>query len=397
MPATSKPPRLFTTNGRIDLRAELAPLFEPFTCGSLTIPNRFVMSPMTRNFSPHGVPGEDVARYYARRAEAGMGLIFTEGVGVAHPAAIGAGTMGERDIPVLHGEAALAGWKRVVDGVHAAGGKIAPQLWHMGPIRVPEQGVRPVRPSGIWGPTENAILPTEYLAAVDEPVDPPSDSELADIIAGFARSAAGARAVGFDAVAIHGAHGYLIDSFLWAATNHRDDRWGGDAVARTTFAGEVVKAVRRELPADVPVILRYSQWKLQDYGARLADSPAALASILGPLVDAGVSIFDASTRKFDAPAFEGSDLGLAGWTRKLTGKPVITVGGVGFDKDLQSSFVEPTAPTDNLDAVSGRFDRGEFDLVAVGRAVLMDPDWIGKLRRGEPFAPFNLAAYGSLD
>ncbi|MFX8270336.1 hypothetical protein ABTL25_19595, partial [Acinetobacter baumannii] len=89
---------------------------------------------------------------------------------------------------------------------------------------------------------------------------------------------------------------------------------------------------------------------------------------------------------FDAPAFAGSDMGLAGWTRKLTGKPVMTVGGIGFDRDLASSFVEPTAALDNLDEVARRFDAGEFDLVAVGRAVLMDAGWIGKVRRREPFA-----------
>jgi 2,4-dienoyl-CoA reductase-like NADH-dependent reductase (Old Yellow Enzyme family) len=142
--------------------------------------------------------------------------------------------------------------------------------------------------------------------------------------------------------------------------------------------------------------MRYSQWKLQDYEGHLARTPDELGAILAPLAEAGVDVFDASTRRFEAPAFAGSAMGLAGWTRKLTGKPVMTVGGIGFDKDLQSSFVEPTRSTDNLDEVARRFDAGEFDLVTVGRAVLMDPDWIGKVRRGEAFGPFNLAAYGSL-
>lgn len=374
----------------------LSGLFSAFACGSLNLRNRFVMSPMTRNFSPGGVPGENVAAYYRRRAEAGMGLIVTEGVGVDHPAAVGAGTMGEHDIPVMHGATALAGWKNVVDAVHAAGGRIAPQLWHMGPIRAPEAGVSPVRPSGIWGPADRAMVHPDYLAQVSVPVAPPTDTEIADVIAGFARSAANAHRVGFDAIALHGGHGYLIDSFLWGETNRRTDRWGGDAAARTRFVVELVKAIRAEIPADLPLILRYSQWKLQDYGARLAQTPDELAAILGPISDAGVDIFDASTRHFDAPAFEGSDMGLAGWTRRITGKPVMTVGGIGFDKDLASSFVEPTRAIDNLGEVARRFEAGEFDLVAVGRAVLMDAAWIDKVRNGAPFAPFDIAAYGSL-
>ena len=378
------------------MRGSLTPLFSSFSCGSLALPNRFVMSPMTRNFSPGGVPDENVAAYYRRRAEAGMGLIITEGVGVDHPAAIGPGTMGEHDVPVLYGEAALAGWKAAVDAVHAAGGKIAPQLWHMGPIRVSQPDAPSVRPSGIWGPMDKAMVPPDYLAHMAEPIPEVSDSEIGDVIAGFARSAAHAHRIGFDAIALHGGHGYLIDSFLWGETNLRRDRWGGDAVARTRFAAELVKAIRAEIPSDKPILLRCSQWKLQDYAAQLAATPDEWGAIVGPLADAGVDIFDVSTRRFEAPAFAGSDMGLAGWTKKLTGKPVMTVGGIGFDKDLQSSFVEPTRPTDNLDEVVRRFGGGEFDLVAVGRAVLMDADWIGRVRRGEKFGPFNLAAYGAL-
>ena len=382
------------------MRDQLEPLFSPFALGSLSLPNRFVMSPMTRNFSRGNVPGADVAAYYRRRAEAGMGLIITEGVAPDHPAAVGDGTTPGPAIPHMYGEAALAGWRAVVDAVHAAGGRIAPQLWHMGPVRVPGTGAHPeapsVRPSGIWGPLDNAILPPAYRDAVAETTAPATESEIADVIAGFARAAANAVAVGFDAIALHGAHGYLIDSFLWAETNRRTDRWGGNAVERTRFAVAVIEAVKREMPAGMPLILRTSQWKIQDYGASLAGTPDVLGAILAPLAGAGVDLFDVSTRRFDAPAFAGSEMGLAGWVRKLTGKPVKTVGGIGFDKDLQSSFVEETHARDNLDEVARRFDAGEYDLVAVGRAVLMDANWINKVRRGEPFGPFNLAAYGSL-
>ncbi len=381
------------------MRSELEPLFTPFTCGSLSVANRFVMSPMTRNFSPGGIPGEDVAAYYARRAH--MGLIITEGVGPDHPAAVGDGTTGGVAIPVMHGEAALAGWKKVVDAVHAAGGKIAPQLWHMGPIRIAGTGPSPdapsLRPSGIWGPTEKAMVPPDYLAKVSAPTEPMTDADILDVIAAFGRSAAHAHALGFDAIALHGAHGYLLDSFLWEGTNRREDDWGGSILKRTRLASEVVRAVRAEIPADKPVIYRISQWKLQDYSAKLGQTPEELEIVVGALVDAGVDIFDVSTRHFDAPAFDGSDMGLSGWIRKLSGKPTMTVGGIGFDKDLADSFTQKTEAVDNLEEVARRFDAGEFDFAAIGRAVLMDADWIGKVRNGEPFHPFDMTAYGRLD
>src|SRR5260370_18636456 len=134
-----------------------APLFESLTVKNVTLPNRIVMSPMTRRFSPNGVPTTAVADYYRRRAEGGVGLIVAEGIGMDHPAAID-----DSNIPVLHGEACLAGWKKTVDAVHAAGGVIFPQLWHMGPMRKSGMGPHPeaasMRPSGIWGPLGDNVV-----------------------------------------------------------------------------------------------------------------------------------------------------------------------------------------------------------------------------------------------
>jgi len=359
------------------MRPSVEPLFTSFEYGTLVLANRFVMSPMTRNFSPDGVPGDNVASYYTRRATAKAGLIITEGIGVDHPSAIGHGTMGEENIPVLHGEAALAGWRKVVDNVHAAGGKIIPQLWHMGGVR--QEGSPPY-------PETKSMRPDDM-----------SENEIAAIIAAFVRSAANAKAVGFDGVALHGGHGYLIDAFLWQETNSRDDAWGGGIMRRTRFACELVKAIRTEVGPDFPILFRLSQWKLQNYEAKLAETPDELAIITGALVEAGVDIFDVSTRVFSTPAFAGSDMGLAGWVRKLSGKPVMTVGGIGFDKELAASFAEPTSALDNLDEVARRFEAGEFDLVALGRALLMDPEWVLKAQAGEPFEPFDLSAYSRLD
>jgi len=113
-------------------------LFRPFECRGLTLPNRFVMAPMTRGFSPEGVPGENVAAYYERRAAADVGLILTEGTVNDRP-----GSAGDPNYPLFHGEAALKGWQNVVDKVHGKGGKIAPQLWHVGLTRKPGTGHNP--------------------------------------------------------------------------------------------------------------------------------------------------------------------------------------------------------------------------------------------------------------
>ena len=376
------------------------PLFEPTRIAGLHLRNRFVMAPMTRNFSPGGIPGDDVAAYYRRRAAAEMGLIITEGIGVDHPSALGAGSMNERNVPVLHGEA-VPMWRRVVEGVHAAGGLIVPQLWHMGPIRRAQTGPHPhapsMRPSGSWGPPEKALLDAGYLAEMSAPTEPMSENDIADVIAAYARSAANAKQAGFDGVAIHGAHGYLIDSFFWSATNTRTDRWGGDLPRRARFGAEVVRAIRHAIGPDLPIIFRFSQWKLQDYEARNVATPNELGQLLAPLAEAGVTIFDASTRIFSAPAFPGSDLTLAGWAKKLTSQPSSAVGGIGLSRDLQTSFALETHVIDNLDAVRNRVSSGEFDLAAVGRGVLMDPEWVVKARTGGVLKPFRLEAFGTLD
>ncbi|MGQ0698369.1 MAG: NADH:flavin oxidoreductase [Panacagrimonas sp.] len=374
--------------------ASIDELLTPLDVKSLHLPNRFVMSPMTRNFSPNGVPGDDVAAYYRRRAEGGVGTLITEAVCVEHPGAVGDGGLGEHGTPYMWTEAALDGWRKVVSEAHAAGSLIFPQLWHMGVMKRPGKGPYPddpaCRPNGIWGPADKiTVLSREYVELMSTPTRAMTESEIADVIAAFARGARNAKAVGFDGIALHGGHGYLIDTFLWDYTNTRHDRWGGDHVGRTRFVVELIKAVRSEIGEDMPISLRYSQWKAQDYDARLANTPQELEQILGPVADAGVDIFEASTRNFAVPEFEGSPLGLAGWTRKLTGKTTVMVGGVGVQRGKYESALKPPTTVNNLDQVLERFERGEFDLLAVGRSLLNDAGWLKKARSGEEFLPFD--------
>lgn len=369
------------------------PLLQPFTLRGLTLPNRVLMAPMTRYRSPLGVPTAEVASYYARRAATGLGAILTEGVALPHYAAAD-----HPDIPRIDGVEVLSGWRQVVDAVHAAGGRILPQLWHQGPMwNVEYAGTgtgKPMRPSGIWGPPDGTIsFRPEGRDESLSPVPAMTDSEIADVIAAYALAARNAVALGVDGIAIHGAHGYLIDAFLWDYTNRRDDLWGGDAARRAAFGVAVVKAIRAEIGEDLPIVLRFSQFKMQEYRAMLADTPDALGALLGPLADAGVDLFDASQRYFDTPIFEGSPLNLAGWAKKLTGKASMTVGGVALDKARGSAkHIDASQQSvNNLPLLVERFERGEFDLVAVGRAILNDPDWFTKAMRDEPFLPFDPA------
>lgn len=343
-------------------------LSRPFTLGGLTVPNRIAMAPMTREFSPGGVPGADVADYYARRAAGGTGLIITEGTYVDHAAA---GTSGA--VPRFHGEDALAGWERVVRAVHAAGGTIMPQLWHVGMART--AGALPFPDAPPSGPSGITVDGTPSGHAMNQ-------QDLDDVIAAFADGAAAAERLGFDGVELHGAHGYLIDQFLWSGTNRRTDAYGGSLRARTRFAAEIVAACRAAVSPDFPVLFRMSQWKMGNYEARLAETPDELQAIVGPLSDAGVSAFHCSTRRYWLPEYEDSDLNLAGWVKKLSGKPTVSVGSVGLDNEFIGTFRAEQAGVTGIDRLLDRMERDEFDLVAVGRALLGDPEWAAKVFEG---------------
>lgn len=341
------------------------------------------MAPMTRSFSPFGIPTAEVAAYYARRAKADVGLLITEGTGVDRQAATN-----DPDVPHFYGDA-LPAWADVVTAVHEHGGVIAPQLWHVGAVRGARKDYQPRpidSPSGLAKPGQ----------ANGEPM---TDEAISDTVAAFARAAQAAVRLGFDAIELHGAHGYLIDQFFWSGTNERDDKWGGATLAaRARFAAEIVRETRKAMGPDVPLILRLSQWKQQDYGARLAATPDEMQQWLEPLAAAGVDIFHCSQRRFWDAEFEGSPLNFAGWAKKLTGKAVITVGSVGLNGDFFGAFAGKGARRAALDGLLERLDRGEFDLVAVGRALLADPEWVVKVRdhRPEELLDFDPASMATL-
>ncbi len=329
------------------------------------------MAPMTRAQSPDGIPTQQVIDYYSRRAASEVGLILSEGTVINRP-----GSKNMKDIPDFHG-AALTEWKKVIDGVHHSGGKMGPQIWHVGDTRMSEQ----------------------YPA---EPMEKASTMSLADIqdtIAQFAASAKAAKDLGFDCLEIHGAHGYLIDQFFWEATNTRTDEYGGKTIKeRARFAVDVIKSVRAAVGADFTIIIRLSQWKQQDLSVKLAHTPAEMEDWLLPMKEAGIDIFHCSQRRFWEPEFEGSDLNFAGWAKKITGQPTITVGSVGLKGEFMAAFAGQSSEKSDLNELVRRLDRQDFDLVAVGRALLSDYEWVKKIKEGRmaELSDFSAASMGVL-
>ncbi len=241
-------------------------------------------------------------------------------------------------------------------------------------IRIdPEQcGFRRVSPSGLAAPGRpfgDTITPREIDAT----------------IRAFAEACRTARSLGFDGAEFHAAHGYLPDQFFWPGTNHRSDRYNGDIRDRTRFAREMVAAAREAAGPKFALSIRISPWKQLDYAARNVDSPQALADWLVPLAEAGVDLFHVSTRRFWEPAFPGEPRTLPGLVREITDCPTIAVGSVTLSNDLKSpeGKVKAAPAPDQIVRISEGLKTGEFDVIAVGRAMLANPDWTNKIARGD--------------
>ena len=368
-------------------------LHEPVAFGSRTLRNRIAMAPMTRKRSPDGVPPREVADYYERRGHGGVGLIFSEGTFIDHPSAQAHEGKAYANIPYFFGARALDGWRDVVKRLHSTGAGFVPQLWHVGEVRrlgMPtDPGVPGLGPRRI---IQDGRVVVEAMTARD--LDAVADS--------YARGARSARDLGCDGVAVHGAHGYLLDQFFWRETNSRTDAFGGTMENRCRPAVTVIRAMRKACGADFPIVFRFSQWKMTDYHARIAKTPQELETLLGLLVEAGVDWFDVSTRRFWEPAFEGDGKSLAAWTKHFSGKPVIAVGSIGLDQPHHSKFFRDTATIDanvtDLVEVVAALERGDFDVAAVGRALLADPEWAHKVHAGRmadirPFVRADLETY----
>jgi 2,4-dienoyl-CoA reductase-like NADH-dependent reductase (Old Yellow Enzyme family) len=359
-----------------------SPLFTAFNLGKLELRNRFVMPAMQRGMCDDGAPKPELAAYYARRAEGGVPLIIGESAAVDHPSA----TV-QPNASWLTARTAGA-WARCVDAVREAGGAMLLQLWHEGALRNDGQALSPsgrVHP----GKSNGRAMTLEEMKAIGE---------------GFVRSACIARDIGAAGIEVHCAHGYLLDQFLWHGSNVREDGYGGSDIAdRVRFPAEIVSAIRHECGPDFLISLRFSQWKEVDYGAKVAGDPGELQRMMTILQDAGVDVLHCSTRRFWEAEWAGDGRNLAGWVKALSGLPTITVGSVGLDTDVMTTFIEAKDPgarvTEAIADLEARLREGEFDLVAVGRALIGDPDFVRKLESRDYYAirTFARADLGTLE
>jgi 2,4-dienoyl-CoA reductase-like NADH-dependent reductase (Old Yellow Enzyme family) len=324
------------------------------------------MAPMTRSQSPGGIPTNDVVEYYKRRAKAEVGLIITEGVEVSHKA-----SSAYPNVPRLDSDKARDGWKKVIDGIKENNGHVVAQLWHCGGFRKLGMSPNPEVP----GHTASGLIrPGKRVAHAMTTID------IEETVSAYAGDAKICEEIGFDGVEIHGAHGYLIDNFLWDGTNDRDDSFGGSIETRSNLATSIIKAIRSNVSDKFIVGLRFSQWKQQDYTARLATNPDDLFKVLSGPCNAGLDYLHSSMRRFWESEFEGSDENLAYWTKKLTNIPTISVGSVGLDGD----FTDMMAPakTASIDKALQDINEHKYDMVAVGRALLSDHEWVIKMKEG---------------
>ena len=329
-----------------------ADLFTPVRLGAYGLANRAVMAPMTRNRAgPGNVPQAINAEYYRQRATAG--LIITEGSQVSPQG------VGYPSTPGIHSPAQVAAWRRVTDAVHAEGGRIFLQLWHVGRVSHPSlqpQGALPVAPSAIA--PEGETVTYEGL----QPFVTPRAlglKEIPGVVAEFGSGAVNALAAGFDGVEIHAANGYLIDQFLRDGSNRREDEYGGSIANRARFLIEVAQAVVDVWGAD-RVGVRFSP--LNPFNSVSDSDPAAIfgyaARALGRFGLAYLHLAEMAASDAEHAAFDWR--GLAG----AFGGTIIA--NAGYDRARADA------------AIAG----GWADLVAFGVPFLANPDLVARLKRG---------------
>jgi N-ethylmaleimide reductase len=351
-----------------DAAADVAILFTPVRVGPYALPNRLVMAPMTRSrAAAGGVPDALAATYYAQRAAAG--LIVTEGT------VVGPRAVGYPNTPGIYTAAQVGGWRRVTDAVHAAGGRIFCQLWHVGRVSHPS-----LQPDGALPVAPSALAPEGrlYTSAGPQPFVAPralSTEEVAGVVDEFGCAAARALEAGFDGVEVHGAYGYLPDQFLQDGVNRRTDRYGGPVEHRARFLLEVVDALGTVWgPSRVGVKLSPSN---RLHGAADADPVATFTHVLGALAARGVAyahVMEPSESDRHQPVAIPD---VAAFARARFEGAVIANGG--FGRETAAAAVA----------------RGAADLVSFGALYLANPDLAARFARGAPLnAPDRATFYG---
>ena len=350
-------------------------LFTPLEIRSVRLRNRFVMPGMQRGFMDHDRPTPKMVEYMRRCAAGGAGLIISESTSPDHLSAYWQPVMGRLEPQTLDA------WGRVVEAVRSEGAAFFQQIWHPGSMRKVASG-HPLAdypafsPSGlIQGGRPNGRAMTR--------------EDLEELKAAYVRAARDARSLGADGIEVHSAHGYLLDQFLWAETNRREDEYGGATLAeRARYPAELAAAIRAAVGAECVISFRFSQFKEVDYGAAVAASPEDLRGMLTLLRSAGVDMFNVSSRRFFRPEWPESahpQYTIAEWTRSMTDAVVMTCGSVGLNVEMFANLFDDQEPTElplerDLLFAADRVRQGRFDLLGVGHNHIANNDFVRKVR-----------------
>jgi len=358
----------------------MAKLFQPTQIGDIALKNHIVMAPLTRNRSPGAIPNDLNVEYYRQRATAG--LIITEATAITHQG------QGYANVPGLYSKEALDGWKRVTDAVHAEGGKIVVQMWHVGRISHTElqpNGGKPVSSTNRIAKAKTYLVSADGTGAFADTSEPRAleASEIPGIIEDYRKAARAAIDAGFDGVEIHGANGYLLDQFMRDGVNDRTDEYGGSIENRARFTFQVVETVTREIGARRTAI-RISP--VTPSGESYDSNPQALFThVVEGLAKydlAYIHVVEGQTggerdyRQGDNPSFDYKALRAA--YEKAGGKAAWMVNN-GYIRDMAIETVE----------------NGTADLVAFGKPFISNPDLVERLEKNLPLnTPDQSTFYG---
>jgi 2,4-dienoyl-CoA reductase-like NADH-dependent reductase (Old Yellow Enzyme family)/thioredoxin reductase len=328
-------------------------IFEPAFLGPLEVRNRLIMAPMgSRLANENGGVSPWQIDYYAERAKGGVGAIIVEITGVDSPH----GVTSPKTL-TIHEDFYIGGHNELVEAAHAHGARILLQLAHVGRNRGFAMGVQPVAPSPI---------PNRFFGVTPRKV---SSGEIKDLVKKFVAAALRARTAGYDGIELHGAHGYLIGEFMSPLSNRRKDRYGGSLEKRMAFPVEIVHGIRRAVGPRYPILFRFSADEFEEGGMTLQDSKKAGRI----LEEAGVDVLHVSAGTYDSMATviepmsypEGWKIYLAETIKKAVKIPVIGVGVIRSPEFAEQILKE-----------------GRVDFIALGRALLADPQWPKKAREG---------------
>jgi 2,4-dienoyl-CoA reductase-like NADH-dependent reductase (Old Yellow Enzyme family) len=372
------------------MTADLSALFTPLRIRNLTLRNRFVMPGMQRGFMNDGAPAPKMVDYMRRCAAGGVGLIISESTSPDHPSAYWQPVMGRMETQTL------GAWRRVIEAVRGEGAGFLMQLWHPGAMRKVAAG-HPLAAS----PT---LSPSGLIQAGRPNGRAMTRQDLEELKQAYVRAAEHAQSLGADGVEVHAAHGYLMDQFLWAQTNQREDEYGGPTLAqRARYPAQIAAAIRNATGNDFIVSFRFSQFKEVDYGAVVAPGPEELRDMLALLRAAGVDLFNVSSRRFHKAEWpDGPQPGLtiSEWVKSLTDAPVMTCGSVGLDVEMFANLFDNEEPSElsverDLALLAQRVRAGTLDLVGVGRMHIANNDFVNKVRTGRysELALFNKAVH----